>query len=236
MLTKLNWDSNFFGKSIYKTYIDKASQINCIEEYFLNNNIDLCYVYSKVPIANNFKYLMISYSSMQYSFVKKNDFLFDAQKNEYNEAIIFNEKFHSRNHLYKLAYISGHRSRFQLDTSFTRQEFENLYKQWIDNTIDGKFGDVIILETVKSKIVGMVTVTSYDCNAKIGLISVDPNHRGHGVGKKLVNHFENYYRNNDYIKYYIIDTQSDNIGAIKLYKKCGYEVKYNTYVYHVKRK
>ncbi|MDZ7721959.1 MAG: hypothetical protein U5R06_03805 [candidate division KSB1 bacterium] len=59
---------------------------------------------------------------------------------------------HSYDELLYLAYLSGAYSRFRLDRNFQNNEFEKLYKVWLDKSIKGKFDDKIFIKSNKRKL------------------------------------------------------------------------------------
>ena len=59
--------------------------------------------------------------------------------------------------------------------------------------------------------------------ATLSSMFVRDERRGEGVGLELVNYVKNYAKNNG-VKHLYLGCNSQNFGAIKLYKKCGFKV------------
>ena len=237
-LKKLVWDSEFFNKKIFSlTFDQNNNDVKKIDDILLNNNADVCYLKTKNEI--NTKHLF-HYESTYFNkiniFRKKNSNT-DFEK-ESHEIEKYDAKSHYKyyENIIKLALLSGHKSRFCRDTKFSNEQFTNLYKKWIDNTINESFGDGILLYIQKKELAGMVTFSSKDNVAKVGLIATKKKFQGKGIGQKLVKSFENNYAKNNNIDYYEIVTQGDNIAASHLYKKKGYSLDEVVFIEHLWRK
>jgi ribosomal protein S18 acetylase RimI-like enzyme len=124
-----------------------------------------------------------------------------------------------------LALESGQYSRFKLDPRLSNQEFEKLYKIWIESSLSD--GTILISESFQ----GMITYSLTGNIAKIGLIAVHPDYRGQGLGKKLIHAAESILFDLG-IDTLLIPTQEVNQSAMALYRKMGYEVSEKVYVYH----
>jgi dTDP-4-amino-4,6-dideoxy-D-galactose acyltransferase len=127
------------------------------------------------------------------------------------------------NKIEKLALLSGKYSRYNLDRNFINNEFSQLYKEWLANSIS------------KDRIIkGFVT---YKLELKseqivIGLIAVDGSEQGKGIGKELLQSIENIAISNR-IKQIIVATQLQNKRAMQFYLSCGYAIKEQQQIYHL---
>ncbi|TFV97245.1 GNAT family N-acetyltransferase [Algoriphagus kandeliae] len=124
-----------------------------------------------------------------------------------------------------LAFESGHYSRFKVDSRQNSQEFEKLYKLWIDKAISQ--GNVLVAENLS----GMVTFDEKEGFAQIGLIAVHPQHRRKSWGRKLIHAAEHevFKRGFSLLK---IPTQEANSPAMNLYQQMGYSLDKKTFIYH----
>ena len=134
--------------------------------------------------------------------------------------------------LYKLALVSGQHSRFRLDERFSSGKFEDMYKIWVENSINNKIADEIFVYCIDDKICGFITIKITNDVGKIGLLAVDPEYQGLSIGKKLIKFCEAYCFNNE-VKYLEVATQFRNDGANNFYTKCGFDVKEIIEVYHL---
>ncbi len=221
MINQLDWDSNFFELQIAECFIDNQSVINVEKTY------DLIYVFSNSDKDINLPGYSESYKENKIVYIK------DLVKNQLDSENIlsFSSTNFSREQLYKLSFESGKYSRFKKDKKFSIQQFENLYKRWIDNSLDFGFSDDILVYVEEKKIIGFISYKIKNNEATIGLVAVLPNYQGKGIGKKLLQFVENELIKND-IKVLNIPTQKENLEACSFYEKRGYKVKQSIIIKH----
>ena len=221
MINQLDWDSNFFELQIAECFIDNQSVINVEKTY------DLIYVFCNSDKDINLPGYSESYTENKIVYIK------DLVKNQLDSENIlsFSSKNFSREQLYELSFESGKYSRFNKDKKFSIQQFENLYKRWIDNSLDFGFSDDILVYVEEKKIIGFISYKIKKNEATIGLVAVLPNHQGKGIGKKLLQVVENELIKND-IKILNIPTQKENFEACSFYEKQGYKVKQSIIIKH----
>src|SRR5690606_14128178 len=82
---------------------------------------------------------------------------------------------------------------------------------------------------------GFVTLGEKKDRADIGIIAVDQNHRGKGIGKALMSSAEKWASDKGYNSIQVV-TQGDNVPACLLYESCGYKVESVAFFYHIWRK
>ena len=221
MINQLDWDSNFFELQIAECFIDNQSVINVEKTY------DLIYVFSNSDKDINLPGYSESYKENKIVYIK------DLDKNQLDceNILSFSSTNFSREQLYKLSFESGKYSRFKKDKKFSIQQFENLYKRWIDNSLDFGFSDDILVYVEEKKIIGFISYKIKNNEATIGLVAVLPNYQGKGIGKKLLQFVENELIKND-IKVLNIPTQKENLEACSFYEKRGYKVKQSIIIKH----
>ena len=122
--------------------------------------------------------------------------------------------------LERLRDISGSSfslTRFFNDPIISIDKAQSIYREWITNSLNG-YADKVFVYKKEGKVLGYVTVK----DRHIQLIAVESSHQGKGIGKKLiwaaVAHLKK--RNLDKI---FIETQIQNIKAIRAYTKCGFK-------------
>lgn len=221
MVKTLQWDSDFFNL--------KVGEINYDERYNQQDvsNYDLIYVISNNDFVLELDNFENTFSETKVIFVK------NLEKENIDSEPIF--KFNQVNveidKLYSLAFESGKNSRFLLDNRFDKSIFKNLYRAWIDNSINKKFADDILVYFEENQIKGFLSYKTIDSIASVGLIAVDANCQGKGIGAKLLKYLENIILETG-IKQIKIPTQLSNIQACSFYKKQGYSIKNKTYIKH----
>lgn len=224
-IKKLDWDSNFFGLKIGEASYEILIGFDKILDF------DLLYISSLSDFDFKLENYEKTFSEAKVSFVKK-----ISNKNELDLKIVsFDESNTDIETLYNLAFESGKNSRFLLDTSFKLNDFHRLYKIWIDNSISKKIADDVLIYQENNNIIGFVTYKIKDKNATIGLIAVDSNFQGKGIGRKLINHLESVLHQKS-IDSLTIPTQLTNIQACNFYKKQGYSIEEVKYIKHYWKK
>lgn len=223
-IEKVEWDSDFFGY--------KVGKINVKDE--LNYNIDLInfddyklvYLFSKFKLQNFDSILLDEKVILNLNLIDQNI------ENDNNIVSEFKD-FSKFPQLLDLAFQSGVYSRFKKDINFVNNEFERLYIKWITNSVVDKKSLVVFIYELDDKILGFVTVDKKsDAHASIGLIAVELNSRGQGIGVKLLNQVKRYLLNNGFQKLSLV-TQGDNIPALKLYQKAGFYIEESSFTYHI---
>ena len=218
-MRRLEWDSAFFNLEIGE--IENGDDLNKINY----SNFDLLYVKTNEEISlPNFR---LNYEENKVVFEKHiTDFMDVSDKIKQFSKTVYNI-----NEIYDLAYESGKYSRFLKDNLFGESNFKKLYKEWVDNSIIKQFADDILLYFINNKVVGFVTFKKYKDYGKIGLIAVDKEHQGKGIGRQLINKVENTLYQEG-IKILRIPTQLENTEACFFYKKVGYAIIENKPIKH----
>ncbi len=231
MIEYLDWDSRFFKIKIGKTATKELTELQLNEIYSQKSNCgyDLVYLFCKNV-----------HPEIEASIFKNNGALVDL-KVTYSRIInkkqiialpeIETYKGPLSSELLNLVLASGHKSRFKKDPILTRN-FEKLYTQWIKNYMDGNLAKSILVHKTDNSITGFVTLDSFNGIGKIGLIAVDENTRGKGIGRQLLQAAENWYISNN-IEQCKVVTQLDNVEACKLYEKFNYSIESIDRIYHI---
>lgn len=222
MVKKLQWDSEFFDLKVGEISLD--APLHAIE---IDEDFDLMYVLSKDDFALHISEYENTFSETKVFFVKKIEF------NEYNAAPIFSfdKTKMPIEPLYELAYESGKNSRFLLDKKFEQSHFKNLYKTWVDNSLNNMFADDVLVFLEADEIKGFVSYKIKENTLTIGLIAVDFKHQNKGIGAQLLKKMEQiaFEKGMTQIK---IPTQLSNTQACAFYEKQGYSIEEKTYIKH----
>lgn len=223
----LSWDSEFFNKKI--AFIDgfKANdrEIKTEIDKFLNTGTDCIYLYTRKPID------LQDYDAVLAD--RKRIYVLDRPKYNgmdyypYQQQPIYNG---DPSELYELALQSGEHSRFKVDSHFSEEEFKNLYKKWIDNSVKEGFADYVLV-ALDPEPQGFITAKIKKDNLSIGLFATDKKHRGKGIGSRLIQDVINVASKSG-LKVEVV-TQADNEIACRFYESKGFSVKDEQYVYHI---
>lgn len=227
---KLPWDSDFFQFPVARINdeVDVIENENVLQNLF-ENNIRLAYYSTskqlEIPENKFYEVKLVD---------KKMTYLKEIVPHSANEKISSYDKVYPEQKLIFLAIESGIYSRFNVDEKIGRKHFEDLYTKWIVNSIAKKIAGEVLVSKGENEITGFVTIGQKNNRADIGIIAVDPSHRGKGIGKALMLSAENFYAGK--LKSIQVVTQGDNVAACKLYESCGYKVEKKEYFYHLWKK
>lgn len=228
-IKKLDWDSSFFGYEVGFIEIDNVvdfSYENLIEQA---NQFRLVYIYSKNKIVHTQLTLMDEKLTF-WKMIRSDELKKEEDVNSSISSFKIGE--HNLDQLKELALLSGIHSRFYVDPNFVNQEYESLYLEWINKSVQNAMAFDTLIYSVDNKIVGFTTLSKKNENlADIGLIAVDSNFRGQGIASQLINAAIKTASSAGFREIQVV-TQSANLPAITLYKKAKFEVKNSTNIYH----
>ena len=225
MVQHLEWDSEFFNLKIGKCF-DISEMI--VNQMYLDN-FDLLYVFVDEPSAEQLMLLQENNANLVDSKVVFHKFL-DSKR----DHVMLSEfkSTDSLSQIVELAIQSGHKSRFKLDENFEEEKFEEMYKIWINKSVNDKSATKVFVYRDHKKLGGFVTVDISNSVGTIGLIAVDESLRGRGIGAKLVKQVESFLLQSN-ISELEVTTQLDNNGACEFYKQLGFKIKETTNIYHL---
>lgn len=222
----LDWDSEFFGFRIGRADISSYQELIrlCTMEAELGKQYDLIYVYCQPMVR----------------FEHSNVYLVD-EKTIYTKRIesqpicanvcMYQDSLPNED-LYRLALISGEFSRFRNDIHFPKGSYERLYHRWIEQSVLGNMANKVFVYQQEQRICGMLTA-KWDVNtANYGLLAVDTQMQGKGIGTKMMQTLENYLAHETSAITLSLSTQKNNQNACRLYEKLGFSVNGVTSVYH----
>lgn len=231
----LKWDSEFFGYPVARITgpLEDKKQLNDLESLFHQQHGSLAYYSSQQPIKKD----LIENSALEILLVDK--------KTTFSKSINATLSIHpsvqpysflmSKPKLIELALQSGIYSRFNVDAKIGRNKFEELYKIWINKSIDKSIAKEVLVYTFENNIAGFVTVGEKNNRGDIGIIAVDADYRGKGIGTALMQSAESWLGQHNYKTMQVI-TQGDNTPACKLYQHCGYSIESIEYFYHIRNR
>ena len=226
LIRYLQWDSDFFGLSVasldgghLQAETSKVAFDWCIKEkirclYFLANGRDsqtLQYAYKA-----GFKFVDVRVE-MEFDF--RNLQKTHAPSLEIKPVT----KVVELGCIQTLARKSHTDSRFFKDLNFDRIKCEKLYEEWIDR--DFEKGNVLgFFPDDRENIKGYITFTMESSDvARIGLIALEDQFRGQGVGAELLN-ITIAMSKKLKTKKLIVVTQATNTSALRLYEKAGFRI------------
>jgi dTDP-4-amino-4,6-dideoxy-D-galactose acyltransferase len=226
---KLNWDSNFFETEVYKvTDINSAEEVSKLKIGLTVGQ--LAYIFSPEEI----KYVDLNLVDEKVLYALSLPLQASNLKSIKSTSSVGIKTFTGNvpcNMLRKLAIQSGKYSRFFVDKKCPVEKAESLYNIWIERSVSGEIASEVLVAVQESNVIGMITLKLKDNVGDIGLIAVDTNKRGLGIGKSLLINAIDYFRKNGIDKVTVV-TQGRNIAACKTYESLGFKVANKEYIYH----
>lgn len=228
MIEFLKWDSEFLGIQTGKLILDHLPNFEHLVEIIQKEQFKLLYIFVD-PLNENLNRIL-----------KNNGVLLADKKQTYLQSIFTSDLFilpnivnihHLSNELITLAFESGVYSRFKIDTNFAENTYEKLYEIWIRKSVEHVIAEQVWGYFIDNKIVGMVTFAQKGGRGDIGLLAVNENYRGLGIGIALINKVKSYCNDNKISELQVI-TQGDNNPAISLYLKTGFALEKQINIYH----
>jgi dTDP-4-amino-4,6-dideoxy-D-galactose acyltransferase len=235
LVTKLEWDSGFFGYNVARISCQRltATIEERIKQFVRENNIHLlqylcnCHDRESVLVAErngyNFVDIRLTFERhLKHPPVFPENGEFSLRKGK--EEDIGSLKAFSSD-IYRL-------SRYYFDTNFDRSKIEEFYLSWIEKAIYGTFDDYAYVLCRADRPVGFCTIKENALNtARIGLVGIDAEFAGKGLGRLMLEGtLHKIYETG--IRYITVVTQGRNYGAQRLYQKCGFMTKSTHLWYH----
>jgi dTDP-4-amino-4,6-dideoxy-D-galactose acyltransferase len=128
--------------------------------------------------------------------------------------------------LVELALAAGAFSRFRVDPRIPAARFAQMYQTWIERSTQGELADIVLVASLADtggEPVGMVTASATDGTGRIGLIAVDDQARGAGVGSLLIREAHRWMQGRGATQAAVV-TQLENQPACRLYERLGYHL------------
>jgi len=224
----LEWDTFFFGFKVGKIRADSISSTDL--KISLNSLKEKRYTLVYLFLNKEIEYKLSSYTlklvDKKITYVKK----ISPKQLDIKDIKKYELDYPNKN-LIDLAIESGIYSRFNTDKNIKKEKFQELYKQWITNSVNKKIAKEVLTYNEGEDIAGMITLGEKNNKGDIGIIAVNKNNRGKKIASKLINSAELYFEKQAYSEIQVV-TQGDNKPACKLYEKNGFEIAKIQYVYH----
>ncbi|MCU0481339.1 MAG: GNAT family N-acetyltransferase [Anaerolineae bacterium] len=232
----LEWDTRFFGYRIGRANIHQAdqTQMEAILNWCDDHQIDCLYFLShgdhpltaRLLAQNQFQLVDIRTTLSHDKLASWTRFTPELTIRPHQESDIPRLK--------KIASQSYRDSRFYFDTHFSEAICDQLYETWIEKSCYG-YADMVQVCEIDGQPVGFVTCLVKESVGNIGLVGVDSAMRGKGIGYQVLMASLNWFANQP-IQTIEVVTQGRNIGAQRLYQRCGFMTKSVHLWYHLWKK
>ncbi|MCS7075807.1 MAG: GNAT family N-acetyltransferase [Bacteroidia bacterium] len=230
-ITFLSWDSDFFGYKVGQVLLHKEASFS--EKWIdtaRKEGYKLLYIRCD---SDNAQEIQIEHTGAtlvdeKVTFCQR----IPEGTFEYTSSVVLYEEESPTPDILQLALDSGIYSRFKVDKNFKNNEFERLYEVWIKNSTQKKIAKHVIIYQKEGRAVGLLTLGEKNNRADIGILAVNAQYRGEGIGKQLVQKsFElSLQMGHTYLQ---VVTQKANQNACRFYEKVGFSVDSIEHIYHL---
>ncbi|MEZ4441047.1 MAG: GNAT family N-acetyltransferase [Polyangiaceae bacterium] len=109
---------------------------------------------------------------------------------------------------------------FHADQRVPRQRADDLYAQWVDNSLTGRADEVLVVRD-EGTAIGFITCRLFSERGVIELVGASPSSRGRGVGLALVAGAVSWFHRHGAT---VVDvgTQVSNVAACRVYQRAGF--------------
>lgn len=221
---KLDWDSNFFGFDVATIKVGSGNDRQIVEEINKYQHVGSRLIYVCTP-----RQLDLSmYNAFPVDRKRSYKLCKPRFKETKNQVLSVTE---NQSGLYSLAYQAGAYSRYKVDPNIGEEDFERLYRMWIDNSVSRRFADYVLTVVINDIPVGLITAKVKGETLSIGLFATDKEYQGNGIGSDLLQSVVNIAAEKNMSVE--VTTQADNKIACDFYEHKGFVINHEEYIYHV---
>lgn len=227
----LAWDSQFFGRSVGKLKLKAASSLHESLLFANQQRYELLYIYCPVTLEETLigNYALLDVGG-RITFTKQlSDYQFP--ENLFMPEIDECQIGSLTPDLLEIAYLSGHMSRFKIDTSLPANSFEHLYATWLAKALEDRPVSAIYTYNYDGRIVGLITAEWHEHNCAIGLLAVLQSYQGIGIASRLIRYVEDICISKKVISIEV-KTQLSNTSARALYLRNSFAEHERSFLYH----
>ncbi len=227
----LIWDSEFFG---YKTGLLQlnANRILNLNTLIEQNRGDYKLLYIRCKPAHiqedEIKQLGGILVDEKVTFVQH----IPEPPYSYSQNVVLYPDSEPTSEIIALGLASGIYSRFTMDKNFKNNEFERLYEIWIRNSTNKTIAKHVITYHKEGKYIGLLTLGEKNKRADIGILAVNEQYRGLGIGKSLIQKAFELSAQMGHTQLQVV-TQKANKNACKFYESVGFHVDNVENIYHL---
>lgn len=226
-ITKLIWDSEFFGLRIGRAEIltKEDGEMLASQRDSLCEQYDLLYIFAN----HNFVFRAAGAKLVDEKVVYEIEPPFNGV---FDQSItIWNEKQGVTDELLHLALESGVYSRFKTDEDLPVGSYERLYSRWIEQSVKRNIATEVFCYMKGSAPIGLITLNNKNEEGVIGLVAVHEDYINLGIGSEMMQHVFK-YAGEYQIHRIVVATQLKNIPGCRFYEKNGFVVESITDVWH----
>jgi dTDP-4-amino-4,6-dideoxy-D-galactose acyltransferase len=226
----LAWDSHFFGYKTGLLILNANRTLNLRNLIEKNLDYKLLYIRCTPGHAQQEEITQLGgiLTDEKITFVQD----IPAPPYSYSSNIELYPENEPNEEIIQLGLASGVYSRFKVDKNFKNNEFERLYEMWIKNSTNKTIAKHVLAYQKEKKYIGLLTLGEKNNRADIGILAVDEQYRGMGIGKSLVQKSFELSAEMGYTQLQVV-TQKANINACKFYESMGFNIHSIENIYHL---
>lgn len=230
----LNWDTQFFKFKVVEIMKDVLSNfdIEVVLSDLVKNQIKLGYYTSSFPLKKDLKNNFY-------------DINFIMKRIPLEKKMLINPPLHENIELYsednvdeeliKLAQLAGRQGRFGNDSNISNTLCDEIFKNWMINSVNKKMASHILVYKISNKIIGFATINIRDGKGYTPLFAVDRKFEGKGVSFALMRAVETILVEEG-CPIAVGGTQELNQKALRVYERYGLIPQEPQYIYHLWKK
>ena len=236
---KLDWDSEFFGKSIARALLPSAvDAATCVAmiEWCESRDVDCLYVLSPfldrdtIAALENAAFRLIDVRLTLERPIRPPSELLKPPEQTDREFRIRSSRTADIPALRVIAGVSHRDTRFHHDGHFERERCDELYATWIEKSCRGYADHVVVAERA-GMIAGYLSLHVDALDARIGLLGVDAAWRRHGIGSDLLDAGLAWLASRNVSTVSVV-TPGRSVAAHSLYRKMGFKPSDTQLWYH----
>lgn len=241
-ISVLQWDSEFFKRSVAKISINANEDIDLAETLVncTQQNYKLLYFFidNKNEIVTKKIQKQLGLPINQKIIFDITDLSGENIQLQPNASLSYKllqrgeaDKIYNR--IVALTIKAGTFSRFKLDEKIEQYYFEEMYRIWVKALLYNSNYRVIIIEDTNKpddEIIGFIAYKIIEAGYKIDFMSISDNYKKQGLGKALIKKMTEQITAPNYV---ITEIHQQNIGAYNFFTNLGFAVKQTIDIYHV---
>jgi len=233
----LSWDSNFFNVKVGKADLSLVRNLNILNKVIKSISkvdYDLIYIFTDID-----KMPLIKLENAAVEFVDTQIYLKMNIPSEIKllEYELIKEGNMPKNveiyDLYKISDGLASFSRFYNDKNISNEKVVELYRNFINNSLNGSYGEGLILDyNTKGDIIGLLSLDTICDIGKEILIGVKGSCRRKGYGEMLFYKSLSYWKDKG-VQEVRTTVSARNINSLNFHLKLGFKVHKFSNVYHM---
>jgi len=232
----LEWDSQFFGRKIGRANGHRLDpqQMATIEQWCADNAVECLYFLADsdhpetLRLAGNHGFRLVDIRVTLQCRVA--DWQTLPVNNHLESMSVRQAVANDIAVLQSIARISHTDARFYADGCFPPESCADLYALWIKRSCEG-YADYVAVADQNGRPAGYCSCHRHGTRGQIGLVGVDEQARGQGLGRHLIHQAMRWFAEQP-VEVVDVVTQGRNAAALRLYQRCGFLVQSVQIWYH----